>query len=152
LAARELRREQQGHSLQSAALVHEAFLKLVGEQDLQLHNRGHFYAVAAQVMRRILVDHARARHRWKRGGGNAMVSLDETVDVAVRQDAQVLALDEALQGLAQLDPQQSQVVELRYFAGLTVEETADALGISRATANRDWVTARAWLLREMSAG
>jgi len=152
MASRRLRQEQPSPSLQSAALVHEAFLKLVGDNPLQVANRGHFFAIAAQVMRRILVDRARARRRLKRGGGFVVVNLDETVDVAQQKDAHVLALDEALLALSKLAPQQSQLIELRYFAGLSIEETAEALGISRATANRDWVTARAWLLREMRGG
>jgi RNA polymerase sigma factor (TIGR02999 family) len=129
--------------------VHEAYLRLAARARPQWQSRQHFFAVAAQVMRRILVDHARRRRATKRGGSDATVVLDETVH-SPRGELDLLALDDALHALAKLDPRQSQIVELRFFAGLSIEETSQALGISHATVKRDWTTARAWLLREMS--
>jgi RNA polymerase sigma factor (TIGR02999 family) len=149
-AARYLRREQAGHTLQTTALIHEAYVRLVDQRNVQWQNRAHFFGVAAQMMRRILVDHARTKKRVKRGGSDIRVSL-AGANVAVKgQDLDVVALDEALNHLAQIDEQQSRVVELRYFSGLTVEETAEVMGISKATVKRDWSVARAWLYRELS--
>ncbi|HKP80904.1 MAG TPA: sigma-70 family RNA polymerase sigma factor [Pyrinomonadaceae bacterium] len=149
-AARYLRREQPGHTLQTTALIHEAYVRLVDQHVVQWQNRAHFFGVAAQMMRRILVDHARTKKRVKRGGSDIRVSL-AGANVAVKgQDLDVVALDEALNRLAQIDEQQSRVVELRYFSGLTVEETAEVMGISKATVKRDWSVAKAWLYRELS--
>jgi RNA polymerase sigma factor (TIGR02999 family) len=150
IARRHLRREPAGNSLQTTALVHEAYLKLVDQSRIEWQNRAQFFAVAGELIRRILVDHARARHREKRGGGVMPLALDEELHISDKRSIELMALDDALNGLAKLDRQQSRVVELRFFAGLTVEETAEVLQISRATVNRDWVTARAWLLRELS--
>ena len=149
-AARYLRREQAGHTLQTTALIHEAYVRLVDQRNVQWQNRAHFFGIAAQLMRRILVDHARTKKRVKRGGSDVRVSLADA-DVAVKDpDLDVVALDEALQRLAALDEQQSRVVELRFFSGLTVEETAEVMGISKATVKRDWSMAKAWLHRELS--
>jgi len=149
-AARYLRREQPGHTLQTTALIHEAYVRLVDQRNVQWQNRAHFFGIAAQLMRRILVDHARAKKRVKRGGSDVRVSLADA-DVAVKgQELDVVAVDEALQRLAALDEQQSRVVELRFFSGLTVEETAEVMGISKATVKRDWAMAKAWLHRELS--
>jgi RNA polymerase sigma factor (TIGR02999 family) len=150
VAHRYLRHERPDHTLRSAELVHEAYLRLVDLKQARWQDRAHFFAVSGQIMRRILVDHARARLREKRGAGATLVALNEAIDLPEQRSFEVIALDDALEGLAKLDPQQSRVVELRFFAGLSVEETAEALGVSRATVNRDWVTARAWLLRELS--
>ena len=150
LAAARLRQERGGHTLQSSALVNEAYLRLAGQGGVHWQNRAHFFAIAAQMIRRILVDHARAQHRDKRGGGAETLVLDEAIHAASSdRGVEMIALDDALNGLEKLDPQQSRIVELRFFAGLTVEETAEALHISRATVNRHWVTARAWLIREL---
>ena len=152
LAKRRLSREPAGHSWQSADLVHEAFLHLVGQPSAKWNDRAHFFAVCASMMRRILVDHARAQHRKKRGGGSPTLVLNEAVDLPKQQPFELIALDDALMALAELDPQQSRIVELRFFTGLSIEETAQALNISKATVNRHWVTARAWLIRELSRG
>ena len=149
LAHRQLRRERQGHTLESTALVHEAYVKLVGQKDPNWQDRCHFFAVSCRIIRRILVDYARASQRQKRGGGAVRLALEENIDLPAQKSLDLIALDDALRDLEKLDPQQSRVVELRFFAGLSVEETAEALHISRATVNRDWVTARAWLLREI---
>jgi RNA polymerase sigma factor (TIGR02999 family) len=149
IAARYLRAERRGHTLQTTALAHEAFLKLARQPPINWQDRAHFFAVAARIIRQILVDYARASHRDKRGGAKPLV-LDEALHISDRRSVELIALDDALEALAKLDPQQSRVVELRFFAGLTVEETAEVLSVSRATVNRDWVTARAWLLRELS--
>src|SRR5262245_42064784 len=141
--------ERADHTLQATALVHEAYLKLVDSSRVQWQNRAHFLAVAAQIMRRILVDFARSRGYLKRGGGWDKVTLDETVVVTADQDAGLVAIDEALQTLARFDPRKAQVVELRFFGGLTLEETAEALGVSADTVGRDWTAARAWLKREL---
>ena len=152
-AARAMGRESDGNTLQPTALVHEAYLRLV-DQRAPWHNRAQFFGVAAQAMRRVLVDHARARHAAKRGGGAPRITLD---DAAAEQPgasddsaADVLALHDALTRLAAMDPDQARLVELRYFAGLTIEETAAALGSSPATVKREWAVARAWLHRELS--
>ena len=146
-----MRRERPDHTLQTTGLVHEAYLKLAEQQNVEWKNRGHFFAVAAQAMRRILVDHARTRNREKRGGPVQNLALEDAlVAAAEEENVDLIALDEALSRLAEFDPQQARIVELRYFAGLSLEETADAIGISRATAARDWAVAKAWLFREMT--
>jgi RNA polymerase sigma factor (TIGR02999 family) len=145
-----LRRERSDHTLQSTALVHEAYLRLAGPNAPEWRNRAHFFGVAANLMRQILVEHARARHAEKRGGHAVKLSLDEASDVPMAVDVDVLALDEAMQQLAQMDARQAQIVELRFFGGLSVEGSAEVLGISPATVKRDWTSARAWLYREMS--
>ena len=149
-AARYLRRENPGHTLQTTALIHEAYVRLVDQRNVQWQNRAHFFGIAAQLMRRILVDHARTKKRAKRGGSDVRVSLDDATVAVKGQDLDVVALDEALQRLAKIDEQQSRVVELRFFSGLTVEETAEVMGISAATVKRDWSMAKAWLHRELS--
>jgi RNA polymerase sigma factor (TIGR02999 family) len=149
LAGRYMRRERAGHTLESTALVHEAYLRLV-DQKVQWQNRSHFFAIAAQLVRRILVDHARTRDRVKRGSGAVKLSLDEALDVPGQRDIEMVALDDALNGLAIIDQQQARIVELRFFAGLSIEETAEAVGVSPATVKRDWVMAKAWLAREMN--
>jgi RNA polymerase sigma factor (TIGR02999 family) len=148
-AARYLRKERPNHSLQATALINEAFLRLIDVTDVQWQNRAHFFAIAAKLMRRILVDHARRRDAEKRGGSQVCLTLDEGVAWASEPDVDLLAIDEALDKLAIIDEQQARVVELRFFSGLTVEETATALGISPKTVKRDWSVARAWLKREI---
>ena len=150
LAAHYMRGERIGHSLQTTALVNEAYLRLVDYKRMRWQNRAHFFAVSAQLMRRILVDHAR-RHNLKRGGGIQHVSLEETAVIGGR-DEDLVALDDAMQALARIDPRKVQVVELRFFGGLSVEETAEVLKVSEVTVMRDWSTARAWLYREISGG
>ena len=154
-AERAMGREDAQHTLQATALVHEAYLRLVDQRRVRWQNRAQFFGVAAQVMRRILVDHARRHHAAKRGGGVQEITLHgDDADVAAprTEDAvDVLALHTALEGLAALDPEQARLVELRYFGGLSIEETAEALGVSPATVKREWATARAWLRRELSA-
>ena len=152
LASGYLRRERADHSLQPTALVHEAFLKLVDQRAVQWQNRAHFFGIAAQAMRRILVDHARAHAAEKRGSGERPVAIDDNLPGGAGVDINVIALDEALCKLAALDLQQSRIVELRYFGGLTMEETAEALKISAATVGRDWTVAKAWLYAELKAG
>jgi RNA polymerase sigma factor (TIGR02999 family) len=149
-AARYLRRERAGHTLQTTALIHEAYLRLVDQKNVKWQNRAHFFGIAAQLMRRILVDHARGKKRAKRGGSDIRVSLNEATAMAKTQDLDVLAIDEALNRLTEIDEQQGKIVELRFFSGMTVEETAEVLGISTATVKRDWSMARAWLHREIS--
>ena len=145
-----MRNERKGHTLQTSALVNEAYLRLVDHENIDWQNRSHFFGLAAQAMRRILVDHARSRNYQKRGGNAERVSLDEAANFAEERATELIALDEALQELAKLDPRKSRIVEMRYFGGLTGEETAEVLGISTATVARDWETAKAWLLRELS--
>jgi RNA polymerase sigma factor (TIGR02999 family) len=145
-----LGREHPGHTLQTTALVHEAYLRLVDQQAASWKNRAQFFAVAAQMMRRILVDYARARQYGKRGGGAEKVELDEALVVSSDRAAEVVALDEVLMSLAELDPRKSRVVELRVFGGLSVDETAEVLGVSPGTVMRDWTLAKAWLHREMT--
>ena len=145
-----MRNERKGHTLQTSALVNEAYLRLVDHENIEWQNRSHFFGLAAQAMRRILVDHARSRNYQKRGGAAQQVSLDEAATLAEDRAAELIALDDALQELAKLDPRKSQIVEMRYFGGLTGEEVAEALSISTATVSRDWETAKAWLLRELS--
>jgi RNA polymerase sigma factor (TIGR02999 family) len=155
-AARYLRRERSGHTLQTTALVHEAYLRLIELRRIDWQNRAQFFAIAARLMRRILVEHARSRRAAKRGADPRRVPLDVAAEVAVGDAASdsvvdVLALDDALGRLEEMDPRRGRIVELRYFAGLPVAETAEALGISPATVQREWATARAWLRRELSA-
>ena len=152
IAQRQMRQERPGHTLQATALVNEAYLRLAGDQQLEWRDRAHFFAVCAQVMRHILIDHARSRGREKRGGGAVQVSLNDALIVADDQIADILALDEALSALERMDPQKARLVELRYFAGLTVEETAEVLNSSPRTVRREWRRARAWLYRMMSEG
>ena len=151
LARRHMRRERPGHSLQTTALVNEAYMRLVDYTRMQWQDRAHFFAVSAQLMRRILVEHAR-RHNLKRGGGVPHVSLDEAALVGGDRAADLVALDDAMSTLAQLDRRKSQVVEMRFFGGLNVDETADVLKVSAATVMRDWSTAKAWLYRELAGG
>ena len=152
-AARHLRRERPGHTLQTTALVHEAYLRLVDQKNVRWQNRAHFFAVAAQLMRRILVDHARRRHRAKRGGLGINLPLEEALVVAAeKSDVDLLALDEALGRLAAIDARQCQIVELRFFIGLSIEETATVLGVSATTVKDDLNMAKAWLRRELGGG
>jgi|HubBroStandDraft_4_1064222.scaffolds.fasta_scaffold159338_2 RNA polymerase sigma-70 factor (ECF subfamily) len=143
--------ERPGHSLQTSALVNEAYMRLVDYKSMQWQNRAHFFAVSAQVMRRILVEHAR-RHNLKRGGGVPHVSLEETAIVGGDRAADLVALDDAIEALARLDPRKARVVEMRFFGGLSVEETAAVLKVSPVTVMRDWSTAKAWLYRELAGG
>jgi RNA polymerase sigma factor (TIGR02999 family) len=149
LAHRYMSRENAGHTLQTTALVNEAYLRLAEVKDMNWQDRAHFFAVSANVMRRILIDEARARRAERRGGDNLTLALDEALDVEKREDLDLIALDLALQSLAQINQRQSQVIELRYFGGLTVEETAEVLKVSTDTVMRDWRFAKAWLKREM---
>jgi RNA polymerase sigma factor (TIGR02999 family) len=142
--------QRPNHTLQSAALVHEAYLRLVGHSSVRWDDRVHFFAVAAQLMRRILVDHARRKGAGKRGGGRVTMTLNEELAQAKQRDLDVAALDDALNELSRMNPTHSRIVELRFFAGLSIEETAQALGISPATVKRDWAVARAWLYRELA--
>ena len=151
LARHYMKRERPGHSLQTTALVNEAYIRLVDYKRMQWQNRAHFFAVSAQLMRRILVEHAR-RHNLKRGGGVPHVSLEETAMVGIDRAANMVALDDAMDQLARLDPRKVQVVEMRFFGGLSVEETAEVLKVSPVTVMRDWSTAKAWLYREMAGG
>src|SRR5215471_13227599 len=152
LASAYLRRERSNHTLQSTALVHEAFLRLVNQRDVQWSNRAHFYAIAAQMIRRILVDYARSQHSEKRGAGAVKLALDEALAVPGHSgsDVDLLALNSALDQLSQFDPRQSRIVELRFFSGLSIEETAEVMNLSPASVKREWNTARAWLFREMT--
>jgi RNA polymerase sigma factor (TIGR02999 family) len=152
LAKRYMRRENAGHTLQTSALVNEAYLRLIEAHRVRWQNRSHFFAVSAQLMRRILVDFARARQSLKRGGSACQVSLDESLVVSPERGADLLALDEALERLGTLNARQSQVVELRYFGGLNEEEVAEVLKVSSRTVRHDWSLARAWLYRELSLG
>jgi RNA polymerase sigma factor (TIGR02999 family) len=151
LAAQQLRRENGDHTLQTTDLVHEAYLKLSGLERIEWKNRAQFFALAAQAMRRVLVDYALSRRAAKRGGDQRQVPLEEAELVSEAQAAEVLALHDALSDLERMQPRLAQVVECRYFAGLSIEETAAAIGTSAATVKRDWTVARAWLNREMSA-
>ena len=150
IARRSLRRRRAGESVESAALVNEAYLKLVGAGGIRCENRAHFLALCSQIVRRVLVDHARRRGFAKRGGGALFVTLDEALVAAESRGIEVLALDEALEALTRFDRRKGRVVELRYFGGLTVEETAEVLGVSVDTVKRDWRMARAWLLAELA--
>lgn len=149
MAARYMRRERVDHTLQTTALVHEAYLKLVDQTSASWQNRAHFFGVAAQVMRHILIDHARGQMREKRGGGQAMIALDEGLVFSPEQSSELLEVDAALNRLTELDPRQGKIVEMRFFGGLTVEETAAVLGISPKTVKRDWSVAKAWLHGEL---
>lgn len=145
-----LRGENTGHSLQPTALVHEAYMRLIDQTKVEWQNRAHFFGVAAQMMRRILVDHAKSKHRVKRGGTTPKVSLDETVSLSSERAAELVALDDALKVLNEMDERKSRIVELRYFGGLTVDETAQVLGVSDKTVMRDWSLAKAWLYAQLS--
>jgi RNA polymerase sigma factor (TIGR02999 family) len=149
LAKAYLRRERPDHTLEGTALVHEAYLRLIDQRQVEWKSRNQFFGLAAELIRRILVDHARARVAAKRGGGSFKLSLDDAIAPPQEKDLDLVALDDALQALARTDPQQSRIVELRYFGGLTIEETAEVLDISAATIKRDWVMAKAFLKREM---
>ncbi len=152
IAQRALRRQPQGRTLQTADLVNEAYLRLLGQTDVAWQDRAHFFAVAARVMRFVLVDHARARQVAKRGGGGEKVTLDEAIAIAPGQPDDLLALNDALERLAAFDEQKSRIVEMRYFAGMSVEEVAEALGIAAITVKREWARAKAWLYRELGGG
>jgi len=151
LAGRYMRRESEGHTLQTSALVNEAYLRLVDQQNVKWQNRAHFFGVAAQLMRRILVDHARSRSRAKRGGGVQMVPLAEQAGIS-QELADVIALDDALKNLAEMDPRKSQIVEMKFFGGLTTEEVAEVLNVTSRTVEREWRKAKAWLNRAISKG
>jgi RNA polymerase sigma factor (TIGR02999 family) len=150
LAGNQLRRERPGHTLQSTALVHEAYLRLIDQKNVRWQNRAHFFGVASQMIRRILVDHARAHQAAKRGAGVPRLELDEALDAGVQRDLDLVALDDALESLGRLDPQQARIIELRFFGGLSIDETAEVIGISPATVKREWSSARAWLFRELT--
>ncbi len=149
IARRYFDREHRGHTLQPTALVNEVYLRLVDRRSVQWKNRAHFFGFAAQMMRRILVDHARIAHAEKRGDGKRALSLEEITDLPIRSDSDLIALDDALESLAEVDGRQARVVELRYFAGLTNAEIGEALGISTRTVKREWRTARLWLHQEL---
>jgi RNA polymerase sigma factor (TIGR02999 family) len=151
LAGGYMRRERNDHTLQPTALVHEAYLKLVEQRSVNWQSRAHFFGIAAQLMRRILVDHARGHLRDKRGGGVIPVPLDEALVFAPEQSSELVKLDQSLDRLAKFDPRQSKIVELRFFGGLTVEQTAEVLGISSKTVKRDWSVAKAWLHGDLKA-
>ena len=150
IAANQLRREALNHSLQPTALIHEAYIRLTGIREIDWQGRSHFFAVAASLMRRILVEHARASQAGKRGGEWDAVSLNEGILPAPERSSEIVALDEALTRLAELDQRQSKIVEMRFFAGMSEEETGQALGISARTVKRDWRIARAWLFKELT--
>lgn len=152
LAQNYMHREQPGHVLQTTALVNEAWLRLIDWQNVSWQNRAHFYGAAASIMRRILVDEARQRHRQKRGGGGLQVSLTHAEHISEEKTADLIALDDALTGLAQFDPRKCKVVELRFFGGLSVEETAEVLKLSPRTVAREWTVAQAWLFRALNGG
>jgi RNA polymerase sigma factor (TIGR02999 family) len=149
LATRYLRRERREHTLQSTALVHEAWLRLIDQKHVHWQNRAQFFGIAAEMIRRILIDHARNRQAAKRGDGALKLTLDDALAAPDIRDLDLVALDDALQDLAKFDPQQSRMVELRFFAGLSIEESAEVLGVSPATVKREWAAARAWLYREL---
>jgi RNA polymerase sigma factor (TIGR02999 family) len=149
LARSYLRRERPDHTLQATALVHEAYMRLVDQRSVEWQNRAHFFGIAAQIMRRILVDHARAQKTEKRGSGQSPIVLDEALEVATDRGLDFVALDDALKTLADLDKKQARIVELRYFGGLSIEETAEVMQISPATVKREWAGARTWLRREL---
>ncbi|HLG95534.1 MAG TPA: sigma-70 family RNA polymerase sigma factor [Bryobacteraceae bacterium] len=152
LARHYLQQEKQGHTLSSTALVHEAYLRLIQQHEVTWQNRAHFFGVASQMMRRILVDHARKRAAVKRGGDAFTLALDDASMAVEHRQVDLVALDDALVGLAKLDERQSRLVELRFFGGLSIEETSEVLGVSTPTVKRDWASARAWLFRELSRG
>ena len=149
IASSQMRRERPGHTLQTTALVHEAYIRLVGSESLEIQNRGHFFAVASQQMRRILVDHARAGQAQRRGGGATRVQIEQVQSGQEAQSIDVLVLDEALTELERLEPRAARVVELRYFGGYTDKEVVEALGVALATVRRDWEFARSWLFDRM---
>ena len=149
IAQRYLQAERPEHTLQSTALVNEAYMRMVAQDLPQWQNRAHFFSVAAQIMRQILVDHARNRRASKRGGNVCKLALDDAAEQPQQRDFDIIALDDALKTLAEMDPQQSRVVELKFFAGLSIEDTSEVLGISPSTVKRDWNTARVWLYREL---
>ncbi|PYK66544.1 MAG: RNA polymerase subunit sigma-70 [Verrucomicrobia bacterium] len=150
-AMRAFNRERPGHTLQPTALVNEVYLRLADQREMKWQNRAQFFGIASQMMRRILVSHARARHAARRGGGETMITLDESLAAAPGRDVNLLALDEALQRLESIDAEKSRMVELRFFSGLSVEETAEVMGVSPRTIDRQWQTAKAWLHRELRA-
>lgn len=150
IAMRQLANESPGHLLQPTALVHEAFLRLINQDHVDWRSRSHFLAISARMMRRILVDEARSKQRAKRGGGRTRISLSEDLTISPRDNVDVLNVDEALATLAELDPQQARIVELRFFGGMTVEEVAEVLGESKRTVERKWTGIRAWLRRELA--
>ena len=152
IARRQMSQERDGHTLQATALVNEAYLRLAGQQGYEWQNRAHFFAVCAQVMRHVLIDHARAHARDKRGGGAVQVSLEAAAALAGWSPEHFLALDEALHFLETVDPQKGKIVELRYFGGLSIEETAEVLNISPRTVRREWQRSKAWLYRLMTEG
>ena len=152
IASGYMKRERAGHTLQTTAIVNEAYLRLVDQKTVRWQDRTHFFAVAASVMRHLLVDHARARGRVRRGAGAQRVSLDEAAIVSEQKGEDMLALDGALTKLAEIDPRKVKIVELRYFSGLSAKDTADALGISEITVKREWLKAKAWLYRELTLG
>jgi RNA polymerase sigma-70 factor (ECF subfamily) len=151
LAHQCIRRERPGHTLQTSALLNEAYLRLVDQKNIQWQDRAHFFGIAARLMRQVLVDYARKRRYAKRGGDAHRVSLDEAMIVSEERAADVVALDDALKGLAEIDPRQSQIVELRFFGGLSIDETAEVLGVSPGTVMRDWTLAKAWLRRAVTS-
>ena len=151
LARRYMKRERSNHTLQTTALVNEAYLRLLGQQQADWQNRAHFFAVAARVMRHLLVDHARSRRYARRGGSALRITLDETVAASPEESVDLLALNEALGRLNTMDERMCRIVELRYFSGLSVEETAEVLGVSAITIKREWLKAKAWLYRELSS-
>ena len=150
LASAYMRRQRPGHSMQTVDLVNEAYMRLVDSSRVNWQDRNHFYAISSQIMRRLLVDSARKRNSQKRGGGRAQITLDDNLEAAVGPGIDLVALDEALKSLAELNPRHSRIIELRYFGGLTEEETAEVLGVSSRTVRRDWTVARAWLYRELT--
>jgi RNA polymerase sigma-70 factor, ECF subfamily len=152
LAESYLQRERTGHTLGATALVHEAYVRLIRQEEVEWQNRAHFFAIAAQAIRRILVDYARSREADKRGGGRERVRLDEDMAVQGERDLDLLALDESLKELARLHPRQAQIIELRFFGGLSLKEVAEALGVSPRTVDGDWHMARAWLRRQLEGG
>jgi len=151
IAGGQLRKERPGHTLQATALVHEAYLKLVDQRGVTWQSRAHFFGVAATVMRRILLDYAKSRNRFKRGGGVQRISFDEDLVATAERASELIQIDEALTRLERLDPRQAKVVEMRFFGGLSVEETSVALGVSEPTVKREWAMAKAWLHREIGA-
>jgi len=151
MAHAQMRREGENHTLQTTALINEAYLKLIEQKNVRWENRSHFFAIAAKVMRRILLDHAKARLRGKRGAGVAHVEFTEAEDISIEKSMQLVALDEALEQFAKIDPIKSRIVEMRHFGGMTVEETAEALGVAPITVTRYWSLAKAWLYREITS-
>jgi RNA polymerase sigma factor (TIGR02999 family) len=151
LAHHYMKNESPGHTLQTSALVNEAFMRLVDQKNVKWQNRAHFFGIAAQLMRRILVDYARSRRYAKRGGGMRDLPLEEALVISQERNEEVIALDETLERLAEFDPRKSKIVEFRFFAGLSIEETAEVLAVSPGTVMRDWTLAKAWLRREMTA-